>query len=134
MNAFFNELYNLFISTDEEGEHNLFYKAVSGRFSYGEALPESNKPYAIFFGLTGVPADTFTEKLNDLSFQVNIYGDGNYQEAGELLSLCKNLFDGAVVLVNGYDITIEREMETPPWRDGELWAASIEFNVIIQEA
>ncbi|WP_320055746.1 hypothetical protein [Desulfuromonas thiophila] len=129
MNAFFNALHALFATEP----HNAFYSAIGGRFSYGEALPQGAKPYAVFFGVTSLPTDTFSEELDDFSFQVNVYGSGTYQEVAVILSHCRALFDGAVLTVNGYDIMITREMQTPPWRDGDLWAAAIEFSTIIQE-
>jgi hypothetical protein len=133
MIEFFNALYALFIATEDDA-HNDFYNAVEGRFSYGETLPRGPKPYAVFFGVSCLPADTFTENLDDLSFQVNCYAKQHYREAGQVVRKCRDLFDGATVTVNGYEIRIRRDMETPPWRDGELWCASIEFNALIQGA
>ena len=62
MNAFFNALYALFIALEDEA-HNAFYTSVCGRFSYGDAVDQSAKPYAVFFGLNSVPVDTFSEVL-----------------------------------------------------------------------
>lgn len=129
MNAFFTALCDLF----KAEPHNAFHNSIEGRFSYGETVEGGSKPYAVFFGLPCISADTFTEKIDELSFQVNVYTNGNYLEAGTILQYCRDLFDGAVLIVNDLDVVITREMETPPWRNGGLWTASIEFNAIIQE-
>ena len=126
---FFNELYALFAADTGGG----FYTAVNGRFSYGKALAQSQAPYAVFFGVTNSPEDTFTEELDELTFQVNAYSNGTYKDAAQIVKYCRDLFDGAVVTVNGYEIEIQREQQVPPWLDGELWVASIVFTVIIEE-
>jgi hypothetical protein len=111
-----------------------FIDAVSGRFTYGETLEKGPYPYAVFFGLPAHNSDTFQEKICDLSFQVNIVTDGDYTEAGQILGYCKALFDGKALFVTGYrDITLTREMETPPWKDDCRWIASIQFDGLLQE-
>lgn len=122
MNVFFQAIQAHF---DAE-PRNDFYSALNGEFYYGEALGRASE-YAVYFGLPGVPEDTWSDSINDVSFQVNCYAPSPAQ-AGELLEKCLLLFSGSALQINGYqDVWLKTEMFTPPWRDGERWASSAEF-------
>lgn len=122
MNAFFQAIQSLF----EAEPLNDFYMALNGEFYFGEALGSSDK-YAVYFGLPGKPEDTWSDAIDDVSFQVNCFAPSPAL-AGELLEKCRTLFDGARLLVAGYqDVYLQTEMFTPPWHDGDRWASSAEF-------
>lgn len=127
MKEFFEAIHTLGTSESE------FNTSIGGRFHYGMAPQGSALPYAVFFGVSETPGDTFTESIDDMSFQINIYSDkASASESMDLYKKCRTLFDSAVVQVGEYDVLLEREMSTPPWRDGDLWCVSVEFTALIQ--
>jgi len=122
MNGFFQAIQNYF----EVEPHNAFYTALGGEFYFAEALGNSSI-YAVYFGMPGTPEDTWSNIIDDVSFQINCYADTPLL-AGDLLEKCRDLFNGAKLSVSGYqDIYLQTQMFTPPWRDGDRWAASVEF-------
>ena len=120
MNLFFAAVQTLFETT------NAFNTALAGRFFYG--LDEgASYPYAVYFGMPGTSEGTWSNDIDDVSFQVNCYAT-TAKVAGELLEKCRALFDGAELTISGYqNMVLKIEMFTPPWRDGDRWAASAEF-------
>lgn len=127
MKDFFTAVYSL--GTSDNG----FSTAIDKRFYYGMAPQDCGMPYAVFFGVSETPEDTFTEDIDEMSFQINIYSDK--ASAGEVMDIykkCRTLFDSAVVQVGGFDVLLEREMSTPAWRDGDLWCVSVEFTAMVQ--
>lgn len=126
MNEFFKAIQTLF-ETDND-----FNTALDGEFTF--AVDEGLVyPYAVYFGMPGVPEGTWTNDIDDVSFQVNCYAK-TPGEAGELLTKCRALFDGASLTVTGYqDVKLQIQMFTPPWRDGDRWAASAEFQAYLIE-
>ena len=119
-----------------EAVHNDFYIGLGGRLYYGHAPQECAKPYAIFWNVASVPDDTFSETIDDISIQFNIYSDlYSYTEAGSLLQKCRALYDGAALeVVGSRDIILTRSMSIPPWKENEdTWISTIEFENLIQE-
>ena len=120
MNAFFQAIQTLFETT------NTFNTALDGEFYFVEALGNS-MPYAVYFGMPFTPEDTWSNIIDDVSFQVNCYAAAPLT-AGDLVEKCRDLFNGAKLSVSGcQDIYLQTQMVTPPWRDGDRWAASVEF-------
>ena len=91
MNEFFKSIYTHFTELIE-AVHNDFYIGIGGRLYYGYAKQECAKPYAVFFGVSSVPNDTFSEIIDDISIQFNIYSDlRSFTEAGSLQKKCRAL-------------------------------------------
>ena len=135
MNELFKAIYGHF--TEEiEAVHNDFYIGIGGRLYYGQAPQEGAKPYAVFFGVSSVPNDTFSETIDDISIQFNIYSDlRSFTEAGSLQKKCRALYDGVTLeVVGSRDITLMRSLSVPAWKENEdTWITSIEFENLIQE-
>ena len=135
MNEFFKSIYTHFTELIE-AVHNDFYIGMGGRLYYGQALQECAKPYAVFFGIASINNDTFSETIDDISIQFNIYSDlRSFTEAGSLQKKCRALYDGVILeVVGNRDITLMRSLSIPPWKEDEdTWIASIEFENLIQE-
>lgn len=120
MNSFFMAIQDLFDTV------NPFNTALNGQFSYG--LDQDKViPYATYFGMPGTPAGTWSNDIDDISFQINCCASSP-GEAGELLEKGRNLFDGATLAISGYqDVKLQLQMFTPPWFDGDRWISSAEF-------
>ena len=129
---FWKAIYTFFSATP----HNAFYTAIGGRFYYGEAKQGASFPYAVYFGSSQSDEDTFSETIDEVAFQINIYSDKKTStEAMQLSDYCRELFDGASVTPAGYkDCYIKREMIAPPIKTtGNEWFAALEFMNYLQE-
>lgn len=135
MNEFFKSIYTHFTELIE-AVHNDFYLGIGGRLYYGQAPQECAKPYAVFFGVSSVPDDTFSEMIDDISIQFNIYSNlFSYTEAGSIQKKCRALYDGVTLeVVGSRDIILRRSLSIPAWKENEdTWITSIEFENLIQE-
>lgn len=128
MDNFFKAIYAKISGSD-------FATATGGRFSYGGANAGTAYPYATYFGLPSTNEDTFAEEIDGMSIQINIYSDKSSPiEAMQILKNCRAIFDGAVIVSTGNRSAIlNREMETPPWKNDDIWVVSIEFNASLQK-
>lgn len=113
---------------------NAFNTAIGGRVYYGEAPQEGAMPYAVYFGLPFNEENSFTEDLDDVSFQINVYSDlDSPLSSGDIIEKARALLDGATLTVTGADpITLMREIQTPPWKDGDNWVSTITFNGFLE--
>ena len=129
MNNLITAIYTLFSTTND------FNTNLGGRLYYGKTPQKCEYPYAVYFGVTSSPEDTFGEEIDEVSFQFNIYSDENSSvEVSNLLTDCRNLFDKKDLEVTGSkDVYLTREFSTPPWNNDEIWVSSIEFSTLIQE-
>lgn len=135
MNELFKAIYGHFTELIE-AVHNDFYLGIGGRLYYGQAPQECTKPYAVFFGVSSMPDDTFSETIDDISIQFNIYSDlRSFTEAGILQKKCRDLYDGMTLeVVDSRDIILRRSLSIPAWKENEdTWITSIEFENLIQE-
>jgi len=126
MKEFFKSIQTLFETT------NAFNTALDGQFYFG--IDESSEyPYGVYFGMPGIPEGDWETDIDNVSFQVNCYSK-TANEAIDLLTKCRALFDGATLTVTGYqDLILGIQMFTPPWRDGDRWAISVEFQTYLIE-
>ena len=112
-----------------------FKAALTGGFYYSQAPNGCSYPYAVysFFGVT--PEDTFSEEINDVSIQINIYSEkSSSTECFNLVDYCKSLFTGAVLTVLTHEnVTLIKEKETPPMKVNDEWMGVLEFSCFLQE-
>lgn len=120
------EFFQAIQSHFEADTEDPFFQALAGEFYFGEAEGDSDK-YAVYFGLDGTEDDTWSDSIDDLSFQVNCLALTSF-EAADLLKKCRAMFKGARLEINGFqNVVLKVEMFTLPWRDGDKWTASIQF-------
>lgn len=135
MNELFKSIYNNFTAIIE-AVHNDFYIGLDGRLYYGQAPQGCVSPYAVFFGVSSVQMDTFSEKIDEASIQFNIYSNlRSFTEVGTLQQECRDLYDLAAIEVPGNkDVILTRSMSIPPWKESEnVWISTIEFEAFVQE-
>ena len=76
---------------------------VGGRIYLDEAPQEAEYPYIIFFVVSDVPNDTFTESLDDIAIQFSLFSES--QGAGEITGIYNDLialFDNCDLSITGY--------------------------------
>lgn len=116
---------------------------VGGRIFEGEAPQGTEFPYVVITIVTDVQADTFKDKLEDLTVQFSLYSisQGLAEITGMFADL-KALFDDAVLTIAGnYHILIAREnlttmqdeFTTPQGTaSGRHWA--VDYRLITEKA
>jgi hypothetical protein len=126
MDSFYKAIYAKISGSD-------FATAIGNRFSYGEA--KGAYPYATYFGLPSTNEDTFAETIDGMSLQINIYSDKSSSiEAMQILGKCRAVFDGKIITSTGNrPAKLHREMESPPWKNGDVWVGSIEFITLLMK-
>lgn len=85
--------------------------AVGGRIFEGEAPEGTEFPYVVITIVTDAQADTFKDKLEDLTIQFSLYSiSKGLTEITTMFADLKTLFDDAVLTIAGnYHILIARE-------------------------
>jgi hypothetical protein len=128
MNQLFKAIYSKFRDGGD------YFDAIEGRLYYGRAPQNCELPYAVFFGVTSTPEDTFGEEIDEISVQFNNYSDySSYTQAGDLLEECRDCFDKkSIEVVDRRDVILNREFSTPPWEHDVVWVTSIEFSALMQ--
>lgn len=84
---------------------------VGGRIFEGEAPEGTEFPYVVLSIVTDAQADTFKDKLEDLTIQFSLYSiSKGLAEITGMYADLKTLFDDAVLTITGnYHILIARE-------------------------
>lgn len=85
--------------------------AVGGRIFEGEAPEGTGFPYVVFLIVTDRQADTFKDKLEDITIQFSLYSiSKSLTEITGMFANLKALFDDAVLTItNNYHIMISRQ-------------------------
>lgn len=124
------QIYSLFTAGGD------FKNALDGRLSYAFAPQNTIYPYAVYSLLFAENMDTFSENLDGVSVQFNLFSEqSSASECYDLADKCCQMFDGKPINANK-NILIRR-IQTPPFRtdtdDMACWQAVIEFGIIYEE-
>jgi len=93
--------------------------AVGGRIFEGEAPEGTEFPYVVISIVTDSQADTFKDKLEDITIQFSLYSSSKgLAEITGMFANLKALFDDAVLTItNNYHILISRQNLTTMFDD-----------------
>ena len=93
--------------------------AVGGRIFEGEAPEGTEFPYVVISIVTDSQADTFKDKLEDITIQFSLYSSSKgLAEITGMFANLKTLFDDAVLTItNNYHILISRQNLTTMFDD-----------------
>jgi hypothetical protein len=93
--------------------------AVGGRIFEGESPEGSEFPYVVISIVTDAQADTFKDKLEDITIQFSLYSiSKGLTEITGMFANLKTLFDDAVLTItNNYHILISRQNLTTMFDD-----------------
>lgn len=107
--------------------------AVTGMY-LTEALQGTAYPYIVYHKISGVPDYTYTEDMENVLIQFNIY-DSNSSSAtiNDIYTKLTALFDWCTLSVSGWDsIYMKRELDELT-RANDIWRYLVQFRLEIQQ-
>ena len=123
-------LMTLFNAVDGTGNHNAFWNDLNGRLFWKKApagISLADGLFAIFFVVSDVNDDTFSEEIRDCFIQFSIFSgessDDKILDADEHLSV---LLNGTTFAITGAKITASRQQGNGPVAISETTEAGTE--------
>ena len=127
MQALFTGLYNKY-----NGDTDL--KAVITGFYFTEAPQDAVMPYIVYNKISGRPDYTYTEDMENVLIQFNIYDDHSSSTTiNDIYKKLTALFDWCVLSVDGWSsIYMKRELDMLT-RTNDTWDYFLEYRLEIQQ-
>lgn len=113
-----------------------FYTGTGGRLAYVSAPSGWALPFAVFSFIGCDPADSLTERADDLDIQISVWA-ATSAAAEDLASAAFDLFEGRIATVDGLG-TVEfyRTGVVPTMDESDsgvsLWQSGIEISGLVQ--
>lgn len=119
-----------------------FSTSIGGRLYKGRAPQGTVWPYAVYFVVSDVPADTFTDKIEEVLIQFSVFSSASGStEVEDAVTNLKALFDDCLMTITGNthvmmnrqgssltSVPADTELGT-----GEYWQGDIEYEVTMQK-
>lgn len=119
-----------------------FSTSIGGRLYKGRAPQNPTWPYAVYFIISDVPRDTFTEKLEEVLIQFSVFSQASGStEIEDIVANLKALYDNCLLTITSNTcIQMERQNASLVSGEadvttgtGEYWQADVEYEVIMQK-
>ena len=109
-------------------------KAVITGFYFSEAPQDAVMPYAVYHKISGRPDYTYTEDMENVLIQFNIYDDNSSSTTiNDIYKKLTALFDWCGLTVTGWNsIYMKRELDMLT-RENDVWNYMIEYRLEIQK-
>ena len=107
--------------------------AVTGMY-FSEAPQGTAYPYVVYHKISGVPSYTWTEDMENVLIQFNIYDDSNSSTTiNDIYTKLTALYDWCTLDVTGWDsIYMKREMDNLT-RENDIWDYFLQYRLEIQK-
>ena len=127
MQALFTGLYNKY-----NGDADL--KAVITDLYNTEVPQDAVMPYVVYHKISGVPDYTYTEDMENVIIQFNIFDDhSSSTTVNDIYAKLTALFDWCTLTVAGWNsIYMKRELDNLT-RDNDIWNYFAQFRLEIQK-
>lgn len=120
-----------------------FLTAVGGRFHKGRPPQSLAWPYAVYYIISDVPADTFTEKIEDVIVQFSVFSKASgTTEILDIVSALQALFDDATMAVTGNDLLMMKRaggdgdprsiLDDTEGGEGQYWQLDTDYSVMLK--
>lgn len=115
--------------------------AIGGRLFKGRAPEATVYPYAVFYLVSDTPADTFTDKIDNVLVQFSLFSETpSSSEVEDLYTHLKTLYDDCSLTVAGRTVIwmvrenamLMVEDDTTPAGAGQVWHYAVDYNIIEQ--
>jgi hypothetical protein len=139
MKEFTKGLYDYFTFNEYRGG---FWQDVGGRLFDTEAPQKAQFPYAVYFIVSDVSNDTFSERIDNVSIQFSLFS--NASGTGEIKDMETHLAD----LFKNKAFTVEDETIIEMWRlqangpyrvpadteegTGAYWQMDVDYEAVVQ--
>jgi len=113
---------------------NAALKAVVSGMYLTEAPQGTEYPYIVYHKISGVPDHTYTEDMENVIIQFNIYDDHNSSTTiNDIYTKLTALYDWCSLTVVGWDsIYMKRELDNLT-RDNGIWNYFVQYRLEIQK-
>jgi len=119
-----------------------FSTSIGGRLYKARAPQNPTWPYAVYYLISDVPRDTFTEKLEEVIIQFSVFSQASGStEIEDIVTNLKSLFDNCSLTITGNthimmnrqgssltSVPADTELGT-----GEYWQADLDYETIMQK-
>lgn len=113
---------------------NAALKAVVSGMYFTEAPQGTAYPYIVYHKISGVADYTFTEDMENVIIQFNIYSDSNSSTTiNDIYTKLTALYDWCSLTVTGWNsIYMKRELDNLT-RDNGVWNYFVQYRLEIQK-
>jgi len=113
---------------------NAALKAVVSGMYLTEAPQGTEYPYIVYHKISGVPDHTYTEDMENVIIQFNIFDDHNSSTTiNDIYTKLTALYDWCSLTVVGWDsIYMKRELDNLT-RDNGIWNYFVQYRLEIQK-
>ena len=119
-----------------------FSTSIGGRLYQARAPQGVTWPYAVYYLISDVPRDTFTDRLEEVIVQFSIFSQSSGStEIEDIVTNLKSLFDNCSLTITGNthimmnrqgssltSVPADTELGT-----GEYWQADLDYETIMQK-
>jgi len=119
-----------------------FSTSIGGRLYKARAPQSPTWPYAVYYLISDVPRDTFTERLEEAIIQFSIFSSASGStEIEDIVTNLKALYDNCLLTITGNthiemnrqgssltSVPADTELGT-----GEYWQADLDYETIMQK-
>ena len=137
MNALRTGIFSLFTASSD------FYTDIGGRLFYSMAPDGAELPYAVYFFVSDVDEDTFTENMKEVYVQFSLYsGASSPAEILDMDTHLAALFKDKVFTATGWTVVVMRRQQgngpinVPADTEagtGRYWQFDIDFQITISK-
>jgi len=123
----------LFTGIYAKFDGNAALKAVINGMYFTEAPQDAVMPYIVYHKISGVPDYTFTEDMENVIIQFNIFDDHSSSTTiNDIYTKLTALFDWCSLTVAGWDsIYMKRELDNLN-RSNDIWNYFAQYRLEIQ--
>ena len=121
-----------------------FSTSIGGRLYKVGAKQNPTWPYAVYFVVTDSPADTFTDRIEDVLIQFSVFSNdpSSTSEIEDIVTNLKALYDNCSLTISGNTMIemqrqpsggITQQFEETPTGTQRYFQCDIDYNVIMQK-
>ena len=116
--------------------------SIGGRMYKGRAPQGATWPYIVYFVVSDVPDNTFTDSIEDVTFQFSIFSNtSGTTEIEDIFTNLKTLYDDTTFtvtantmywMVREHAAIISIDDETEPGT-GQYWMYTVDYNILMKK-
>ena len=124
----------LFLGIWNKFNGNAALKAAVTNMYFSEAIQTAVLPYIVYHKISGVPDYTFTEDMENVLIQFNIYDDHSSSTTiNDIYTKLTDLYGWCVLTVSGWDSIYMKEEFGYLENVNDIWNYMIQFRLEIQK-
>ena len=109
------------------------FKLLVENLYYGEIPSGSSYPCAVLYVISDNSADTFTEEINRIVLQVDVFNKSSSPAScHDALTAAKKFFCGQTFTPEGLgEVQFTRDRVQHPRRESKLWRGSVDLRAVV---